>query len=166
MTVLELTQDETIDDTNWLEVEPCACVVTEQETGSFWSAEFGGTYNVRQIRLLQRFLVDGYNYDRDYLRSNEIYIDDTLCTTVPDDGENNGEWFELTCDEEISGTKITINQMRDNKSLVLCGIEVKTDAPEEAYVYTTADYVTAAIAIGLFFGFFALIIVIVLVVAL
>ena len=117
-----------------------------------------------QIRLLQRYLSDGYNYDRDYLRGSEIYVDDQLCTTIPDDGENNGQWFELTCDEPLSGSKITINQMREGRSIVICGVEVKTNA--DPVTLTGTDAWIALGAIVAFFGFFALIIIIVLVVAL
>lgn len=101
------------------------------------------------------------------MRGNEIYVDDQLCTTIPDDGENNGQWFELTCDEPLSGSKITINQMREGKSIVICGVEVKTNAdPVDPVTLTGTDAWIALGAIVAFFGFFALIIIIVLVVAL
>ena len=179
MTPIEVTQDETIT-TDWHNSEPCACAMvpsTEEELLPWWTAEFvdGTEYKVTEVQILVRYK-DWYNYNWDYNRGVEVYIEDTLCAAVPQDGEYVGEWITLTCESAIKGRSIKLQQPRE-WLMSFCGIKVKgTEVAiptcdysqeniwsDEICVGEITAYISSLFVVGAFFGFFILIFVLIIV---
>ena len=182
MSPIEVTQDETLTN-DWYNSEPCACTGiprSEEEPFPWWKAEFeGGTeYKVTEVQYLVRYK-DWYNYNWDYNRGVEVYIEDTLCAAVPQDGAYVGVWIILTCESAIRGRSVRFQQPRE-WPITICGVKVKgTEVlipsiptcdygqediwSDEVCVGEITAYITSFLAIGAFFGFFILIIVLAIV---
>ena len=175
-TVLEIVQNEDITD-DWMWSEPCACSGTAESAEAFWEAEFDGDnkYDVNQVRILVRHRYE-YSYTWDYMRGIKIFIDETECHTVADDGALNGVWYEFECDNgPIRGDKISLRQQRESK-IFFCGIEVKGTefvpliptcdwSQEEWWTdgLCTSELFAYIIFFGIVGGFFALVITLIIV---
>ena len=57
------------------------------------------------------------------MKGANIFIDTTLCTTVPDTVDKN-QWNVISCDSAITGSFIKIEAVGTNTLLNLCGIKV------------------------------------------